>query len=807
MKLLENTSLPRISRQATSIDTMDWLSRHDDYQKWDDGSEPNTRVLVIRGGHNAGKTELIVEAVQLSKAASRDTELCVATISMRCSRDAKDNNRETSATILEQIFCSLLYRLLEMDDERQWLPDDDWVSASQNPGHAFPWTLPELRDEIVTVLKSKFCDSQPKIRVFMDDVNKCFDEGQADELYDLLSQITCTAGVDLKVCVTVHNSYTLAAFEFYPTIMVEHHNQSTIEAFVKRRLSSIGSAWLRDQAEKIILPHRPSEFAWPDQVIRRISAESGRRSMNVEEIISQIPEVFMATYDKLFAIEEFSHPAAPGRLMFQLLSGAKRPLSLHELRQAMPIALQCVANKSENSDSGLREGIFSGSYVAYVSRGFIDVRSDEKVQFRHPCMQKYLNLQSSWAPGCHKLYYEACVRALQDDDLHESQDAVDGDHKQTFGFLNYARDYWSLHARACGDLLDEVEYFPPFLCDCKKTITSRIFKTKVKRLYMHEIGGSHLLHLEKEDGRSEDPLVVLAVTGCTNILRKHLKYCKSCRKDCLGEQIRYTTHLYFFALLCLAGFLMLRFLPKALDGAVRSGMVANAPAHLIRIYKTHDYNEALDILVAVYLAVYVTYSNYQTRYSRRQGSYLRALDSAIKSKQAETAAWLVQMYRARDATLALNGVTMLYLAAYWGQDAVVDCLLKKGANPVQRSEKRYEFPLHATIVKGNANMVTRLMKKKAAAQMKARRKDGSTAFHVAVRSIQPEDRKQDVFKALVDSMPENFDIRTTYDPGRSPRTLANTLRKSPDANRVSARMWEEIRDLFPKDRASESSTG
>lgn len=46
-------------------------------------------------------------------------------------------------------------------------------------------------------------------------------------------------------------------------------------------------------------------------------------------------------------------------------------------------------------------------------------------------------------------------------------------------------------------------------------------------------------------------------------------------------------------------------------------------------------------------------------------------------------------------------------------------------------------------------MVNRLMAYKAAAQMNARRKDGSTALHVAIGSRQKDNIKQDVSEALM----------------------------------------------------------
>jgi len=46
-------------------------------------------------------------------------------------------------------------------------------------------------------------------------------------------------------------------------------------------------------------------------------------------------------------------------------------------------------------------------------------------------------------------------------------------------------------------------------------------------------------------------------------------------------------------------------------------------------------------------------------------------------------------------------------------------------------------------------MVNRLMGYEAAAQMNARRKDGSTALHVAIGSRQKGNKKQDVLEALV----------------------------------------------------------
>jgi hypothetical protein len=171
-----------------------------------------------------------------------------------------------------------------------------------------------------------------------------------------------------------------------------------------------------------------------------------------------------------------------------------------------------------------------------------------------------------------------------------------------------------------------------------------------------------------------------------------------------------------------------------------------------------------------------------TEYTGEPGPYRKALQNAIISGWTDTAKWLLQTHCDGDINSLYNDTTLLYKACYFGHKEVVTFLLAHGANPLVRCFRRYEYALHVAIELGHEEIVRELLKSSHTNLenlLKTRRKrDGSTALHTAIKSLQSASRKIPVLTTLLSYAPKGIGLLEVLDEqGHSPVALAQKVQE------------------------------
>jgi hypothetical protein len=104
---------------------------------------------------------------------------------------------------------------------------------------------------------------------------------------------------------------------------------------------------------------------------------------------------------------------------------------------------------------------------------------------------------------------------------------------EAIAFVSYASEHWVYHARGCGDLLAEIGTLPDCFTDCSKRKTKRLIEKQITALKNFQDPSAHLL----ED--KEPLLVLLASTGCTDLLQSHMSTCEACQESCSSYDDNY----------------------------------------------------------------------------------------------------------------------------------------------------------------------------------------------------------------------------------------------------------------------------
>ncbi|KAF6803469.1 nacht and ankyrin domain protein [Colletotrichum sojae] len=217
---------------------------------------------------------------------------------------------------------------------------------------------------------------------------------------------------------------------------------------------------------------------------------------------------------------------------------------LYDLAEGLPSDFNDTIEKWENSDEGLERGSKFEKRIHRQSRGLIETATlgdssslhagpsqdtEEQVRFIHGSVAPFLRgprgLGSRHAePGAteqhaHRLLLECCMRAFGACGLKRDD---------TVKFLDYAHEFWPVHAREAGDLLDanHSAKLPSFMQKCRSNKWQRVLTQHIR--YLEQSQAKEALLIEAESPM----LVLLATMGCTTLFQRHLDTCAVCRDAC-----------------------------------------------------------------------------------------------------------------------------------------------------------------------------------------------------------------------------------------------------------------------------------
>ncbi|KAH7382544.1 hypothetical protein DE146DRAFT_231539 [Phaeosphaeria sp. MPI-PUGE-AT-0046c] len=527
-----------------SFDSSQWLFEHPIYLTWNTLStsgEISHALLTLKGNPGTGKSVLMKEASRRAE----DTDALVLHHFFDRSKDSESTHFKTS---LNKFCTSILYQLLSKIEPKPWSFLEEWGDLLRFKPGLLPWNLTQLQDAIREVIVGHEKRGNVKVRIFIDAVDECGDDGaimQSEEPLQLLRWIekllhsALDAGADVRVCVSRTHLPAYGGLEPpTQTIIVEAHNQSAIDTFVSSVLAKDNiDSWTQRALHKRIMDRCTNDFLWTTVVTESILAKSDDvKGKELLKLIDELPSTHKKMYERALQIAASPQGAETLRLL-QVISIARRPMSVDEFREAIAfksaVDFDSIA-EWERSKGGFESGERFKSYIRRESRGLVEpyhtTQTDEYLRFVHASVTTFLRDSHSffaaaispWAQHSHLTFANICFRAIE------------ADLADATAFNGYANENWVYHARDCEQLFLEISEIPTFMSNCAKRASKRVIEQQIHAIKdSPKATQSHLL--EEKDGL----LVLLATLGCTHVLRRHVEDCSRCKEDIASFADRY----------------------------------------------------------------------------------------------------------------------------------------------------------------------------------------------------------------------------------------------------------------------------
>ncbi|KAL0937157.1 uncharacterized protein CTRU02_206888 [Colletotrichum truncatum] len=446
-------------------DTCNWILEDHQYQAWTNG----TRGLFwIKGNPGAGKSVLMkFAATRMRQKTSSElvVSFCIHGRGSPLQKTPLGVFRALLNSML-QSFPQYLAQLTETFRDRE-LRYGSWQEKR------WEWTEKELENFMSEVL-TKGTKNQPVV-IFVD----ALDEMGEHHAKVLLAYFKTLLGeferekAQVKICFSSRH-YPIIGDVTVPVIYVEERNDKDIRLVVRERLKEIRAVTKRQQLENEILMKAHGGFQWVTLIVTDILAgnASGKKTETLLKKLRATPEALDELYADILCSVDGSMRYQMTKL-FRWVLFAQRPLSTHELREALAVDkdTDCTTiTQLRCHDSWIDTSADFEKHVIDLSGGLVEFRTrelweqyeasgedwDREAQFVHQSAADYVLEKFIKSVGCgpespigagHFEVSRSCLRYLTLSEILQSTDLSQRKLSATFPLLPYTVRSLFYHAK------------------------------------------------------------------------------------------------------------------------------------------------------------------------------------------------------------------------------------------------------------------------------------------------------------------------------------------------------------------------
>ncbi|KAM0520575.1 hypothetical protein ACHAPE_002970 [Trichoderma viride] len=457
----------RYKKIYSAQNTCEWLLEDAQYQAW--MNRPRG-LFWIKGNPGVGKSVLMKFAATMMDR-RKSGELVVSFFV----HGRGTPLQKTPLGIFRALLNSMLISFPEYLSQLTKRFNDQEKRFGTYQENRWSWTEEELQDLISEVL-TKGTKNRP-VTIFVDAIDEC-GQGHAKELLEYFKSIMNNVEreeAQVKICFSSRH-FPLLSLSTMSTISVEERNDKDIRLVIQERLSQIQPRAKRQQIEKDILLKAQGGFQWVilTTTIVTDGITIGIKAEKLHEKITTTPETLEELYTNILSgvTETERHQMTK---LFQWVLFAERPLSTHELREALATDkdMTCTTvSKLRSHDSWSDSLEDFEKHVRHISRGLVEFNtrdiweqyepdgedSDREAQFIHQSVAdyilgKFLNhvrpgdaTQSQIGAGHFELS-RACLRYLTLSEVSEGAQLPRGTFSARFPLVPYVVQFVFHHIR------------------------------------------------------------------------------------------------------------------------------------------------------------------------------------------------------------------------------------------------------------------------------------------------------------------------------------------------------------------------
>ncbi|KAK1712736.1 hypothetical protein BDP67DRAFT_516742 [Colletotrichum lupini] len=363
----------RYSDVYSTKDTCGWLLEDPQYQAWSNSARG---LFWIKGNPGTGKSVLMKSAV--TKMDCRGSgELVVSFFIHGRGNPLQKTPLGVFRALLNSMLKSFPQHLSQLTERFK----DRQARFGAYEENRWNWTERELQDFMSEIL-TKGTKKQPVV-IFVD----ALDESGEDDATSLLKYFKALMDdierekALVKICFSSRH-YPILGCETMSTIHVEEKNDEDIRLVVRERLKEIQPVAKRQQLENEILMKAHGGFQWAILIVAAILHGSaiGTSVESLHKRLTTIPEALDGLYASILSgvdpIEQYQMTK-----LFQWILFAARPLSSHELREALAVDYKdknCTTiSQLRHHDNWTDTATQFERIVTHISKGLVEFRTRE----------------------------------------------------------------------------------------------------------------------------------------------------------------------------------------------------------------------------------------------------------------------------------------------------------------------------------------------------------------------------------------------------------------------------------------------
>ncbi|KAK1458001.1 hypothetical protein CMEL01_15348 [Colletotrichum melonis] len=363
----------RYSDVYSTKDTYGWLLEDPQYRAWMNSARG---LFWIKGNPGTGKSVLMKLAVTTMDRRGSG-ELVVSFFIHGRGKPLQKTPLGVFRALLNSMlkfFPQHLFQLTERFKDRQ-------ARFGAYEENRWNWTERELQDFMSEIL-TKGTKKQPVV-IFVD----ALDESGEDDAKSLLAYFKSLMDdiererALVKICFSSRH-YPILGYETMSTIHVEEKNEKDIRQVVRERLKEIQPVTKRQKLENEILMKAHGGFQWTILIVAAILHGSaiGTSIESLHKRLATIPEALDGLYAEILGgVDAVEHQQMTK--LFRWVLFAARPLSSHELREALAIDYNdsdCTTiSRLRRHDNWTDTATQFERIVTHISKGLVEFRTRE----------------------------------------------------------------------------------------------------------------------------------------------------------------------------------------------------------------------------------------------------------------------------------------------------------------------------------------------------------------------------------------------------------------------------------------------